>query len=1231
MATGHQEISFPAPDIWRDAFIVLAALQLAEIRCLPDQAAAVITPEDVKVSTQWFTLIGNSLHERVTFLLQQLGVVREEVPALLGLLNSRWKSNLANGGELTRKSIIDAILLARTQADVQTYKELEPVLQVLGLPPPALKSTDGACQLSRHLLQWLKRIRSKAFMTLRAPGQSSVQRLDDVYVELVAARSEDIPRENILNADRNRSQYFALLTRNISLSPEQILQRAVSRVILVGEPGAGKSTVVKRLVQQIARGEVNGISLPLPVELGPFAAYLERHPQASLATYFLHGTLHCPPQAELQDALEKCIVESTGVIWLLDGWDEVPVSWRPAVRDAIERDTAGVRTLLTSRPSGVPDQFRTFSTQFYELSRMGPDGIHRFVTSYLGRNKSSKALIDLIERDGKLKEVGGNPSILALICEQWKGPKNWLHERMAFAEADTATVASVYFELIDGLVNNGGRAGGKRIELTEALLAKISHFAGSTLITHNNTPARYTFTQAELAAALGSPSKCKAVLATRLMDRVGMKTGSSSPSDLYEFVHASLHEALAGKHAIHERTAAVHLMTRVLMDEQVVEVAGFFAVKAESDSANLFWDILGQRFDHPDLFLIMDMRLARLLSIAGTPNESAARLKAKLEKRLWGRLHEKASEALATHIVRAFLGLDGHRLVQFCEEDPSKPVRIARNVIASYVPTHLRTARFIEVIEEWGASGYLVPRIPAPDEVPELINRYRTTKDEDAARDLGRSRNSAVIPVLRPELFREKPTAAAVALLQMNLPEAMHTVIDAYLWRGCHGQYRSDALGFNIQPFLRELLDATGRDRILRILAVLPPQRLDRLLLLQMLEGHPLGTGGHLLLALFDELKSDAAVLEATRDQMAAVLCASGEHFLLAEGVERMGREPSRSVRHTLGRAVRLGYLPPFAWIRQQLEPARFDLKLIEAFLEGLNVCLSRFPGNKDVARLLDEVFDVAWAQIQKIIMSCGSLPIGSTLANVTFQIAVGRGYANKLLELVEAASVKEAAELQQFADVAAGVLAQDEKFAKLLVRRLEKLFPIPPENRQSHEAHLLRMTCHAIAKYHPELLVPWMGEPDVLDELRSAALSRRMLIFADGRTVLASGMDPNGVHSHTQDFSSEISARLNDWSSVGQTTPPAQHFLSIKGDFLIWNGQEYQFSGDQVKVIRMLYHAALTSNPVVPSEKIKKVLGVKRLNLSATFRLKGGHGAGPHPAWNTIIKQQGDGYLLKK
>ena len=240
-------------------------------------------------------------------------------------------------------------------------------------------------------------------------------RIESVFVCLQAERSGV---EETGNPDERRDGPGFLDFRD--KNPDEMLQSLLDlpgNVVILGEPGIGKSTLLRYLAANCAESNSDAALLPLLVPLREIAGGEgEDSLFTEVAARSSQNALQIPmPSGFFQRALDegRCLV-------CLDALDEVPLSDRRRVTGKVEqlvRLYPGSRFVVTSRRAGYDDgplDERIFHR--YVAEPMEREDINDFVNSWFGEGTEEAAnALSILDNHPDIKALAANSLQLAIF------------------------------------------------------------------------------------------------------------------------------------------------------------------------------------------------------------------------------------------------------------------------------------------------------------------------------------------------------------------------------------------------------------------------------------------------------------------------------------------------------------------------------------------------------------------------------------------------------------------------------------------------------------------------------------------------------------------------------------------------------------------------------------------------------------------------------------------------
>nr|VFK25545.1 MAG: NACHT domain-containing protein [Candidatus Kentron sp. MB]VFK31703.1 MAG: NACHT domain-containing protein [Candidatus Kentron sp. MB]VFK75621.1 MAG: NACHT domain-containing protein [Candidatus Kentron sp. MB] len=263
---------------------------------------------------------------------------------------------------------------------------------------------SGAIILDRHIAlpRYLRNVHQR-LGHLRNPWLTEAQELKDIFIPLSAtARSRGERRTEI-------KEVF----------------RSTTSAVLVGDPGSGKSTALRAIAMDCAKGKLSSGSarlVPVFIELRRWAQSRASLMDHAITTLQENGF---PRPRRLLNRLWK----AGRLVFLLDALDEVDDSQDKqrilaGIRDLLSEEKGRKRpcpVFVTSRPTSYDGQLSDLAGETLHMADFTPAQIARFVRNWDFRPpKSHRKLVNVIMDRRPILEICRNPLMLTIVTSLYR-------------------------------------------------------------------------------------------------------------------------------------------------------------------------------------------------------------------------------------------------------------------------------------------------------------------------------------------------------------------------------------------------------------------------------------------------------------------------------------------------------------------------------------------------------------------------------------------------------------------------------------------------------------------------------------------------------------------------------------------------------------------------------------------------------------------------------------------
>ncbi|MEW5856740.1 MAG: NACHT domain-containing protein, partial [Cyanobacteriota bacterium] len=305
-------------------------------------------------------------------------------------------------------------------------------------PKPAEEQQDSSTDIDalvREIREKVKPIIQERCGTMRVLDMSQPIGLNDIYtnvniLEKITGRRRIEIADLMQGCDPENFDRFGLSRVTQKRVPGLEVVNRHSKLMVLGKPGAGKTTFLKYLAIQCISGEFQANQLPVFITLKDFA---ETHDQPDLLKYinYLFGNF-----GVLDTQIVEILQQGRALI-LLDGLDEVREKDSKQVLEQIKNfsyqypNNPFVITCRIAAQEYTFEKFTDVEIADVEVADFDDEQIQTFVTRWFLAKESELAerFMKQLNSNLAIKELAASPLLLTLLCLAFEESGNFSTNR----------------------------------------------------------------------------------------------------------------------------------------------------------------------------------------------------------------------------------------------------------------------------------------------------------------------------------------------------------------------------------------------------------------------------------------------------------------------------------------------------------------------------------------------------------------------------------------------------------------------------------------------------------------------------------------------------------------------------------------------------------------------------------------------------------------------------------
>ena len=514
------------------------------------------------------------------------GWTQEYLAAEVGLSTRQSVWKFFKGKPIERHIFIDLCFqLNLDWQDIADFPPLPPRDKPSGEPTLTANATTEV-DIARLVIQTRSQIQGQiqaqcgtiqSFFEFAQPLE-----LAEIYTEQnVLTRLSNQRWLEISDLQTSRQRTLADLTSETIPAQEAVTKH--QKLMLLGKPGAGKTTFLQHLALECVRGNFQADCIPVVIFFRTFVVQAKAAQDFSLLGYLERFW----QSYDLSSSQIKNLLQQGKFLILLDGLDEIPPENEQEIYQQIQQFTQLFyqnSIVITCRLAGQQYRFNGFS--YVELADFNPSQVEIFARRWFtataqdqhtGQQKAEQFLEQLQEKENQaIRELVTTPILLNLICSVFQ-------ERLSFPDKR----ARLYQEGLDILLVRWDRSRGierDRIYHNLVLADKIKLL--SQIAAVNFEQGNYFFETEQLLQIIAD---YLATTSTEARDPETLRLDSQAILRAIEVQHGLLIERARGIYSFSHLTFQEYLTARKIVSSPTPEELNSSLQKLATQITNPQW------------------------------------------------------------------------------------------------------------------------------------------------------------------------------------------------------------------------------------------------------------------------------------------------------------------------------------------------------------------------------------------------------------------------------------------------------------------------------------------------------------------------------------------------------------------------------------------------------------------------------------------------------------------